>query len=292
MTPFPHLATRLFNVPLAIHPAKAEIVMSALADRLGIAHLFHAEPIVPPAQARPRAFYEGTATADQQIDRPYELVNGVAVLPICGTLVHKGGWMDAMSGVCSYNSIRVAFLTALQDPDAAAIVLDVDTPGGEGAGLFDLVDLIYQSRGDKPIWAIVNEMAFSAGYALASAADRVIIPRTGGVGSVGVLVVHTDLSQALAKDGIKVTFIQYGDRKTDFSPAAPLTDRALADVQARVDALGEIFVATVARNRGMTLVSVRATQAGVYLGADAVAIGFADEVAAPDAAFGALLASL
>ncbi|TOL42864.1 serine peptidase, partial [Vibrio parahaemolyticus] len=70
------------------------------------------------------------------------------------------------------------------------ICLDIDSPGGEVAGCFDLVDLIYELRGKKPIYAILSENAYSAAYAIASAADKIYVPRTGGVGSVGVIVIH------------------------------------------------------------------------------------------------------
>ena len=294
MTRYPHLATRLFNVPLMLHPDKAEIVMAALADRLGIAHLFRGEQLLTmqSSAVAARSDTGGYGDADADFDRPYDLVQGVAVIPIVGTLVQKSDWMDAYSGITGYNALRAAFLTALGDPAARAILLDVDSPGGEVAGCFDLVDTIFAARGTKPVWSVLNEIAYSAGYALASAADRVVLPRTGGCGSVGVICMHTDFSQALSKAGIAVTLIQYGAQKSDGSSMAPLSDSARGRIQADIDTMGELFVSTVARNRRMAAADVRRTQAGTYLGADAVSIGFADEVAAPDAAFRELLASL
>ena len=292
MTRFPHLATRLFNTPLMLHPDKAEIVMAALADRLGIAHLFRGDQLRALA---PMAFDQddgGNRREALDFDRPYDLVAGVAVIPIVGTLVQKSDWMDAYSGISGYNAIRNSFLTALQDPDADAILLDIDSPGGEVAGCFDLVDTIYAARGQKPIWSILNEVAYSAAYALATATDRIAVPRTGGCGSVGVICMHTDFSQALSKAGITVTLIQYGARKADAAQTAPLSNAARDQIQADVDAMGQLFVDTVARNRGMAAADVRKTQAAAYLGADSVAIGFADQVAAPDAAFRELIASL
>ncbi len=295
MNRFPHLATRLFNTPLALHPDKAEIVMAALADRLGIAHLFRGDQMrdEAPVPGRHGMLYGDDAESTaQDWDRPYDLVQGVAVIPICGTLVQKSSWMDAYSGVCGYNEIRAAFLTALRDPSASAILLDVDSPGGEVAGCFDLVDTIYGARGTKPIWSILNEVGYSAGYALASAADRITVPRTGGCGSVGVICMHTDFSKALSDAGITVTLMTYGARKADGASSAPLSDPARERFQADINAMGEMFVATVARNRGMPVGAVRATQATTYFGANSVDIGFADAVLSPDAAFAELLASL
>jgi capsid assembly protease len=204
MTRFPFLAQRLFNTPLAIHPRKAEVIVGALAERLGIANLtrLNGEVVTLPAGA----FYldddeEFTAPGPSD-DQGYDEVEGVAVIPVCGTLVQKLGTLRPYSGMTGYDGIRSAFLCAMEDEAVKAVVLDIDSPGGEVAGLFDLCDEITAARAEKPIWAILNECAYSAGYALASCAKRIIVPRTGGTGSIGVLCVHTDFSKALSGAGI------------------------------------------------------------------------------------------
>jgi signal peptide peptidase SppA len=188
-----------------------------------------------------------------------------------------------------YDGIRHAFLSALADPDIKAICLDVESPGGEVAGCFDLVDEIYQARGIKPVHAILTECAYSAAYAIASAADRIVVPRTGGVGSIGVIVMHVDWSQQLQKDGLKVTIITYGDRKAETNPYVPLSDTARESLQAEVDAMGKLFVDTVARNRGISDDVIRKTQAACFMAPEGVRLGLADAVAAPDVAFNELM---
>ncbi|VVE12798.1 Protease 4 [Pandoraea capi] len=287
MNNLPFLAQRLFNTPLAITPAKAEMVMAALADRFGITKLFR-------TSGQPLAISEFGLEdeADEPDYRYYEVVRGVAIIPITGTLVHKSGYMRPTCGMTGYDGIRANLSMALDDPAVRAVMLDIESGGGEVAGCFDLVDAIYNSRGKKPIWAVLSESAFSAAYAIASAADRITVPRTGGTGSVGVICAHVDFSQALAKDGITVTMIHYGARKADGNEFNPLSDVALARYQADVDAMGELFVKTVARNRKLSVASVRGTQATTFLGAEGVEIGFADAVMAPDEAFRSLLAEL
>lgn len=285
MIQYPHLAQRMFNVPLAILPQKAEVVMAALADRFGIAKLF-------------RANGESVALSDWDMEdepapyRPYQVVNGIAVIPVNGTLVQKLGTMRPYSGMTGYDGIRANISLALADSEVEAIVLDIDSPGGEVAGCFDLADDIFRARGTKPMRAILTENAFSAAYALASACDDIYVPRTGGTGSVGVICMHTDLSRALDKAGITVTIIQFGARKADGNDVSPLTRAALERFQADVDELGELFIDTVARNRGMTSKAVRNTQASTFLGAKGVDIGFADAVMAPQEAMASLLAEL
>ncbi len=286
----PHLAQRLFNRPLAILPDKAEVVMAVLADRLGVARLFRADGSAAALDME----VLGPGSSDPARNRPFEMVGPVAVIPIEGTLVHKLGCIHPYSGMTGYDGIRAMFASAWDDPDVRAIVLDIDSPGGEVSGCFDLVDQIYAARqtGEKPIWAILDEGAYSAAYAIASAATRITVPRTGGTGSVGVIALHTDLSKALTAQGVTVTVITYGAHKADGIETEPLSDEVRARFQADVDAMGDLFVATVARNRGLTPAAVKATQALTYLGDAGTKIGFADAVLSPDAAMSELLGSL
>lgn len=291
MNRLPFLSQRMFNTPVAIHPGKAEVIIAALADRLGVASMFR-----PGGEAKtlaPMAFDDDDwGGSSAQSESGYDVVEGVAVIQVSGTLVQKNGYLRPYSGMTGYDGIRQNLLTAAYDPAVRAIVLDIDSPGGEVAGCFDLVDEIYALRGSKPIWSILNEVAYSAAYAIASAADRIFVPRTGGVGSIGVVCCHTDWSKALAGAGVKVTFIQYGEQKTDGAAEKPLSDSALERFQADIDAMGELFVETVARNRKMSASRVRDTQAGTYLGQAGVSVGLADDVLAPDAAFRELISNL
>jgi signal peptide peptidase SppA len=282
---FPFLAQRLFNTPLAITPGKAEVIMAALSERLGIAQISRGARMMEDDD------FDYTAPGDNP-RAGYDVVAGVAVVQVAGTLVQKLGTLRPWSGMTGYDGIRQNFLTALADPKVKSIVLDIDSPGGEVSGCFDLVDTIYRSRGTKPIWAILNEGAYSAAYAIASAADRIYVPRTGGTGSIGVIWMHIDWSKALDAAGFKVTFITYGARKADGHPEIALSPEALARFQGDIDTMGELFVTTVARNRNIPADQVRETQAATYLGAAGVAQGLADGVMAPDAAFRALLAEI
>jgi ClpP class serine protease len=224
--------------------------------------------------------------------QPCPVVCGVAIIPVQGVLVHRLGCIQPAWGCTGYDGIRHNLMLALADPAVRAIAFDIDSQGGDVDGLFDLADTIYRARGAKPIWAMVNDTAFSAAYAIASACDRITVPRTGGTGSVGIVCMHVDQSAALRRAGMAVTLIQCGARKADGSEFEPLSDPALTVMQREVDMMGEIFVSTVARNRRLDQAAVRDTEAATYLGADSVALGFADAVMAPDEAFRSLLQQL
>ncbi|MDB5822180.1 MAG: peptidase [Herminiimonas sp.] len=291
MKAYPFSAARVFDVPLAIHATKGQAIAKVLATRLGMSDLeFSGDSGVV---VKPMAYDEwDEGPTERYEESPFDLNQGVAVIDVSGTLVQKSSNLRPYSGMLGYNAIRYNFLAALANEKVKAIVLSIDSPGGEVAGLFDVADLIYESRGIKPTLAILSESAFSAAYALASACEQITVPRTGGTGSVGVICMHMDQSRAINKAGVAVTIIQYGDRKADGNQFSPLTDEALERFQADVNELGELFVATVARNRNLSADVVRKTQATTYLGAAGVEIGFADAVMAPDEAFRSLLDEL
>lgn len=276
----PHLAQRLFNTPLALHPHKAEVVMAALTDRFGLTRI---------QSNADWGDEEDEFFSRKGRDCGYDVIEGIAVIPVQGTLVQKLGTLRPYSGMTGYDGIRASFLTAINDDSVKGICFDIDSPGGEVAGCFDLVDEIYAARGAKPIWSILSENAYSAAYALASAADRIIVPRTGGVGSIGVIVMHVDWSQRIKSDGVQVTIITFGSRKAESNPYEALSEEAKKAIQSDVDEMGRLFVSTVSRNRGIAERAIRDTEASCYLAADGVQLGLADQVASPDVAFRDLL---
>ncbi|MBU9123526.1 S49 family peptidase, partial [Burkholderia multivorans] len=223
---------------------------------------------------------------------PTPVSGKVAVIPIHGTLVRRTSGLEAESGLASYAGIAAQLDAALASPEVAAILLDIDSPGGESGGVFDLADRIRAASQLKPVWAVANDMAFSAAYALASAATRVFVARTGGVGSIGVIAMHVDQSAKDAKDGVRYTAVFAGERKNDLNPHEPISDAAHAVLKAEVDRVYELFVETVARHRGLDAGAVRATEAGLFFGPNAVATGLADAVGGFDDALAQLTQSL
>ena len=274
MTVLPHLAARLFGVPLAIHRPKLDVILSVLGARVGLAELAAPVGYTPAARA------------------PGPPSGKVAVIPIHGTLVRRTSGIEAESGLASYTGIAAQLDAALASPEIAAILLDIDSPGGESGGVFDLADRIRAASEVKPVWAVANDMAFSAAYALASAATRVFVARTGGVGSIGVIAMHVDQSVKDAQDGVRYTAVFAGERKNDLNPHEPISNEAHAVLKAEVDRIYDLFVETVARHRGLDADAVRATEAGLFFGPDAVATGLADAVGSLDDALTQLTQSL
>ncbi len=290
----PHLAGRVFGVPLLIQPQKLSVILQAIGPRLGLGPAeIEIEGLGAPLVARMPLDEEDDPdemddTARSQ--KPYLVTpEGVAVIGVSGTLVKKASWLDAVSGLQSYESIRADFADAVGDPRIQGILLDVDSPGGEVGGLFDLADEIYNARAEKPCFAIADDDAFSAAYAIASSAQRLFVTRTGGVGSVGVIALHLDQSGFDEKAGRKYTAIYAGARKNDFNPHEALSGSAKDELQAEIDRLYDMFVGTVARNREMKPALVRNSEAGLYYAEKSISAGFADQVGTFNNALAAVL---
>ena len=255
----PHLAARLFGTPLLVHRAKLDVILAVLGERLNLtapaADLAIPVPRVTPAQP-----------------------SGIAVIPIHGTLVKRVLGMEAASGLTSYGGIAQEIDAALADPLVQGILLDIDSPGGEASGSFELARQIRHAATQKPVWAVANDAAYSAAYALAASAQRLIVTETGGVGSIGVIALHIDQSAKDAQEGYRYTAVTAGTHKNDFSPHHPLSDAAKAELQTEVDRLYGLFVEHVAAMRSLDADAVRATEAGLYFGANAITAGLADAV--------------
>lgn len=272
------LMTRVFDTPLMIAPSKLEVMMPWLAPRL--------------LGQVPLGDVQGDDDGDEE-DKPYDMTaDGVAMMSIDGTLVYKSGWLGALSGLVSYSSIGDRLAKALADPGVKGILLCVDSFGGEVNGCFDLADAIYNARSQKPVYAVASDNAMSAGYALASAAEKLFVSRTSGIGSIGVVAVHVDESGADKAEGVKYTYIASGAKKTDGNPHEPLSDTARATMQAEVDRVRELFAGSVAKYRGISVDGVLGTEAAKFYGENAVAAKLADAVGTPSDALAALRARL
>jgi signal peptide peptidase SppA len=208
-----------------------------------------------------------------------------------GYLAHRDeGHIPGM--YTGYDYITNLVDAALADDDVHGIVLDVDSPGGMVNGAFEASDAIRAAAQIKPVRAIVDASAYSAAYLLASAATDIVVPRTGGVGSIGVVTMHVDMSKYLEDQGFKVTMLYAGDQKVDGNPYEPLTADVKSRIESRLNQSYNLFVNTVADNRGMETDAVVSTQAGVFQGEAGKQIGLVDAVMPPSAAFTAFAQEL
>ena len=255
------IAQRAFNTPLMVEPSKALAFLSGLGPRIaGQEITFQGDDLagadVVHAALPARGSLIGGSLAERDNDQgnqPFGLIDSIALVEITGTLVHRGAWIGQSSGLTSYEGIAAQIDAAIADPTVRGIALEIDSFGGEVAGAFDLADRIRAARDIKPVRAFVAEHALSAGYALASQASHITLPRTGAVGSIGVVTLHTEMSGMLEQKGVTVTLVHAGAHKTDANPYEPLPEAIRVRMQGELEGLRTLFAQTVAAGRGNRL---------------------------------------
>ncbi|MCP4936104.1 MAG: S49 family peptidase [bacterium] len=293
------VAGMVFNTPLLVHPAKADILLRAF-----VPELFGAQSIVVNAteidEVTPPEFHAGILgksgeffadwTRDQLVRRT---TNGVGVIAIEGTLVHKGGSIGSYSGETSYQGLMAQIVEARQDPSIRGVVFEVDSFGGAVSGIDDLAAEMRALSDEKPTIAICTDHAYSAAYWLACQCRQVVIPSAGGVGSIGVIWMHTNFEQALEKAGIEVSILTAGINKADGNPYQALPDAVREEIIGELDVVRHQFAKGVAAGRGkrFTARQALATEAKCFPGEAAVAAGLADAVARPSEAYQAFVSA-
>lgn len=214
----------------------------------------------------------------------------VAVLPLSGLITPKASILGILFGGTSLDYFGAAFDHAMANKDVGAIVLDIDSPGGSAYGVSEMANKIYAARGKKPIVAMVNSVADSAAYWIASAADEITITPSGEVGSIGVLAIHEDISAAAEKAGVKTTIVSSAKYKDEGNPFEPLGTEAKATIQARVDEIYEMMVTDIAQGRGVSAKTVKAGfgEGRVFGAAEAKERGMVDNIGTYEAVIGRL----
>lgn len=266
----PRLASRVFNTPLLATPEAAVAIANVFAERIGIA------PLDIAASA--------PSLAVEDRDAPYDLDDdGIATIPIHGELVNRGSWLDAYSGLTSYKTLTASLDTAANDYRVRGIALDIDSPGGEAAGAMETAARIREITAAKPVVAYVDSLAASAAYWLASGADEIIATPSATLGSIGVVYLHLDRSEAMKDRGIRASLLHEGAFKVDGNSMQPLPDDARARIQAQLREVYNLFTESVGRHRpDLGAKGARKTEAGIFIGQRAVEAGLADRIGGPE----------
>lgn len=267
----PHLASRLFDQPLLVDERKLETIIPIFERKMtGI------------------PLDQNLSADDYRDDGGYtvDVENGIAVIPIIGTLIRRSTWLDAYSGLQSYSQIQENIDTALSDARVKGILLHIDSCGGESPGCFELCDYIYAARAIKPIWSIGDVDMMSAAYALGCSAERCLTAPRGHVGSIGVISVHLERSRQNDMAGLTYTVFRAGERKADFNPYEKLPPEAAQKQLASMERTRNVFVQTVSRNRaGISVQAALDTEGQWYDPEDGLELGLIDGIATFEQAF-------
>lgn len=211
--------------------------------------------------------------------QPYEVIDGVAVLDVVGVLGKRFDLFTQICGGASTQRLQDELQAALDDPTVHSIVLNIDSPGGEVDGTQALATDVYSAREQKPIVALIDGKGASAAYWIASAAQQIYVTAdTTVVGSIGVVLAHTDVSRAQEMRGVKTTEVTAGKYKRVASAYTPLSDEGRQSLQDVVDHIYSVFVDEVARNRGVSSDAVLKDMADgrIFLGEQAIKAGLVD----------------
>ena len=280
MTRLLHIADRVLNRPLLLHPDKAAVILGVLSGRIGVdapeANRFEGDQ---PPERDEQGNVKRNIFGDPKL-APYKVSGGVGLVSVVGSLVNRGAYIGAYSGVTSYEGVQYQLKRCAADGAVHSILIDIHSPGGEAIGAFETAALIREIAKTKKVVAVVNGMAASAGYAIASGATEIVTTESGLSGSIGVLMMHVDYSKWLDAEGIKPTLIFAGAHKVDGNSLEPLSDEVKSDIQAEVDHFYSLFLNTVAAGRGNRLDAdaARKTEARCFIGEAAVKVGLADSV--------------
>ncbi|MDA8431999.1 MAG: S49 family peptidase [Nitrospiraceae bacterium] len=275
-----------FGSPLALLSEKRAEIKNFLEAWESGAKIDDLAPFQP-ARANSRlplqknvAVVDDSPTTPPYSDR-YSVINGVAVLPVYDVIGPRMNMLMWFSGGTSLELLTQDFIEARDRADVHSILMDFDTPGGDASNLSNLSDIIFASRGTKPVIAVVNPSCYSGGYWLASACDKVFMASTtAGAGSIGVVVEHRDYSGQQKMRGVVTTEVYAGKYKRIASNYKPLTDEGKAYLQDRADYVYSLFVDEVARNRGVSAKKVLSAMAEgrIFMGQQAVDAGLADGI--------------
>lgn len=274
----PHIFSQATNAPLLLEPAYARVFFCALGREAGIVSLKIPQSQENLEQEGMKLITDGFMEDEKPRARFYQVVNGIAVLPVSGTLVHKLGGMRPFSGMTGYDGITARLQQATNDPEVKGVLLEIDSPGGQVAGAFDCADMIYRLREKKPVWALASDTACSAAMLLAAACERRLVTQTARVGSIGVVMAHASYDRQLEQEGVDITLLYSGKHKVDLSPYRALPDEVRDDYQQRMDDARQVFAGKVSLYTGLSLEAVLATEAAVYDGQAAIDIGLADQL--------------
>lgn len=250
----------VFGSAALVHPAHVGALLAAVAS--------------PGADTTMRGVRDPNAYAGYKVD------NGAAIIPVRGTLITDGAFVGERWGVTSYEGLRAELGRAIADSKVSRIVLAVNSPGGMVAGVEGAAAAISYARTIKRVSAMVEGMAASAAYWLASQADEIVLSPLSEVGSIGVVSMHVDASKMFSDAGLSVSLIHAGAHKVDGNPYEPLSASVRKDIQSDLDRLRLAFASAVARGRQgkFSAAAAIATEAKMFHAAEAVRLGMADRV--------------
>lgn len=210
--------------------------------------------------------------------RKAQLRDGVAIIRITGPIFRHAGLMTELSGATALADVAMDLGLARNDSRVRAVMLAIDSPGGEATGIGEAADAIRAIAAEKPVAVHVEGLCASAAYWLASAAGEITAAPEAFVGSIGVIMRLMDTRDRDARGGVRTH--EFVSSQTPGKRPDPATDDGRRSIQRVVDSLAAEFVATAAHYRGLTEEALLAAThgGGIVIGREAKDAGLVDRL--------------
>jgi signal peptide peptidase SppA len=256
------------SIPWAITPEALSVIL-----RLAARDELTREDVAAAMAASPEAL---AARLGRPLDNAHATTmhGNVAVIPVNGPIFRYASLFSEISGATSAEVLARDLRAALDDPSVQGILLEVDSPGGEVSGIAELAGMIRAADAVKPVHAYVDDFGASAAYWLSSASGHITVAPTARVGSIGVVSAYPDPTKTASKE------IEFVSSKSPKKRPDVTTEAGRTQIQQTVDDLADVFIAHVARYRGVSTDTVEADfgQGGVFVGQGAVNAGLVDAI--------------
>lgn len=256
-----HILTEVFSKPWLVEAVTHGNIARIVGQRAGLI----------PVEGRMPA--DGSCGEEVEQDE-MEVIDGVAYIPIGGVLASRTTSFERGSGVVDYQDIREELRIAEEDDEVVAIVLDMDTPGGTVGGCIETADVL--SDISKPVVAYTSGMICSAGYWLASQADKIVATRGADIGSIGVYCAFVDISEYYKKLGVSVELFTSGEHKGAGYPGTSLSKKQRQEMEASIMRIHEQFASAVQSARPQ--VSSDIMDGRVFDAMQALELGLVDDI--------------
>lgn len=294
MTEFPMWADMLYNTPIALDRFKNDVfcqiaearILGEKPGKIDVAALHEVQ-----ARSDDATYHSDTGR------KPFLHRGHIAVIPVRGTLIHRGSFMSAESGLVGYNRLLEQRRAAQRDPDIRAVFMPFDSGGGACAGMLAAAEemaTMTAAEGGKPTYAYLDDMAASAAYVLASTCDKIIGRRETMAGSLAAIINMVDKSKAYEKVGLRPIVVRasWADLKALGQPGEVIGDDLTAKMREIVDDMSNMIAEFVAAMRGISEKSIRDMRGEVFLATEALRLGLIDEIASEQEAWDMLEAEL
>lgn len=269
-----HVRAAVYGMPWAITESMLEL-MCDIVER----HLAGEKPEFDKSKIKSIRTLnaQGQVTHEVDMEQPYEIVNGVAILRLMGPIFPRANMMTELSGATSLEQYGDAFDEAMEDPEVESILQYIDSPGGSVLGLAEMATKIYEARagGDKLICSLIEGQGCSAAYWLASQTEVTAATEGSSVGSIGVISKIKSYDRAEKNEGVDSVILRSSELKAPgVGPISPRQEDAL---RKSLRSYFDQFKSAVSRGRpGVNIEQVATGE--VWVGKESEAAGLVDEI--------------